>query len=68
MAKWEYKLVRQWYDKHDGVLSKSSWGPPINLQELGKSRWELVSVTPIALGQNGRTSSIRYYFKRLISN
>ena len=45
-------------------LGKLNWAPEIDLAAMGKDGWELVSVTSVDHGSEGRTSELRFYFKR----
>ena len=41
-----------------------NWQPEVDLISMGEAGWELVSVTSIDHGIEGRTSELRHYFKR----
>ena len=66
---WEYKTVVQ----HPTAPKKMylepprefEWQPEVDLNSMGEAGWELVSVTSIDHGSEGRTSELRFYFKRL---
>ena len=40
------------------------WEPEVDLDAMGEDGWELVSVTSIDHGSEGRTSELRFYFKK----
>ncbi len=68
MTIWEYKIITQRPVPPKKVYfeppTEFHWEPEVNLDELGEAGWELVSVTSIDNGSEGRTSELRYYFKR----
>ena len=68
MATWEYKLIVQRPVPPKKVYfeppTQFNWDPEVDLNEISKTGWELVSVASIGYGIEGRTSELRYYFKR----
>lgn len=68
MNNWEYKIVVQHPKTTKKVYFEPTyvWEPEVKLDEMGKEGWELVSVASINLGVEGRSSELRYYFKRRI--
>ena len=66
MAKWEYQIIVQRPVPTKKVYFEPTfeWEPAVDLSSYGEEGWELVSVASVGHGTEGRTSELRYYFKR----
>jgi hypothetical protein len=69
MQKWEY--LQKSVSRHITALSgATAWKSEVNLPQLGKEGWELVSLVPISttIGSSfsGATTEVLYTFKRPI--
>ena len=68
MKTWKYKTIVQHPTSPKKVYleppKELDWQPEIDLNGMGNEGWELVSVTSIDNGSEGRTSELRFYFKK----